>query len=62
MLMDLATIRLTIHDAIVVECAEKAIDEVTNIMKQEMLASALRFTDYVPFEVDVSIGKRWGEL
>jgi len=27
-----------------------------------MVQSALEFTDYVPFEVDASIGERWGAL
>lgn len=62
MLHDLATLRLTIHDAIVVECHRDRQQEVIEIMSTEMVAAGLRFTDYVPFAVDASIGTRLGEL
>lgn len=54
--------RLTIHDAIIVECLKKDAEEVASLMRIEMVASARRFTDYVPFEVDATTGYRWGEL
>lgn len=61
-LHNLAVIRLTIHDALIVECKEKDADEVTSIINEEMTAAGRAFTDYVPFVVDASIGKRWSEL
>lgn len=55
-------IRLTIHDAIVVECHADKADEVSQMMKAVMEEKGRLFTDYVPFPVDISIGKSWGEL
>ena len=62
MLVGLATLRLTIHDAIVAECHQDRQGEVIEIMQKEMIATGERFTDYVPFEVDSTIGTRLGEL
>lgn len=61
-LKGLATTRLTIHDAIIMECHEADLEEVVSITKEEMINAGRNFTDYVPFAVDVSIGKRWSEL
>lgn len=55
-------LRLTIHDALVSECPEVHADQVAQLMQREMIQSGLEFTDYVPFVVDTSIGKHWGEL
>jgi DNA polymerase-1 len=55
-------IRLTIHDALVVEAPESRLDEVSQMLRTEMVEAALRITDYVPFEVDVSYGHSWGDL
>jgi hypothetical protein len=55
-------VRLTIHDALVAECHESRREEVTGIMTEEMMAAGERFTNYVPFPVDVSYGKTWGDL
>jgi uracil-DNA glycosylase family 4 len=61
-LVGLATTRLTIHDALIFECKDSDVDEVAEIAREEMMAAGKRFTDYVPFAVDVSTGKRWSEL
>ncbi len=61
-LRGLGFVRLTIHDALVAECHEDNKDEVANILMEEMVAAGRRFTDYLPFEVDVSYGKDWGSL
>ena len=61
-LQGLATTRLSIHDAIIFECKEIDVEEVESIAREEMVASGLRFTDYVPFAIDISTGKRWSEL
>jgi uracil-DNA glycosylase family 4 len=55
-------VRLTIHDALVVEAPEARLDEVSHMLRHEMVEAARRITDYVPFEVDVSHGPSWGEL
>lgn len=61
-LRDLATPRLTIHDALIAECKEQDQDEVAGLMVDTMVAAGLRFTDYVPFAVDTKFGKAWSEL
>jgi DNA polymerase I-like protein with 3'-5' exonuclease and polymerase domains len=62
MLRGKAFIRLTIHDALAAECAEKDKDEVEAIMTRVMVEEGARFTDYVPFAVDVTFGTNWGDL
>lgn len=62
MLRGLGFLRLTIHDALVAECAESRVDEVSAILRETMVDEGRKFTDYVPFPVDVSTGKSWGEL
>lgn len=62
MLRGLGWIRLTIHDALVVECPQQNRDRVVDLLKQVMEEEGRRFTDYVPFVVDVSEGKNWGDL
>jgi len=57
-----AITRLTIHDAMIFECKEENADEVIEIARESMVKAATTFTDYVPFAVDVSIGKRWSDL
>lgn len=62
MLDNMATVRLTVHDAIVVECKEKDASDVVDIMSKTMVAAGKQYTDYVPFQVEASIGRRLGEL
>ncbi len=61
-LKGLATTRLTIHDAMIFECAETDADEVIDLARNAMVKSGEQFTDFVPFVVDVSLGKRWSDL
>lgn len=61
-LRGLGFVRLTIHDALVVECSEDRKEEVGNILVEEMLRAGKEYTDYVPFAVDLSYGKTWGDL
>ena len=61
-LRGLATTRLTIHDAIIVECAKVDAERVIEIASEEMVKAGKAFTEYVPFVVDVSTGSRWSEL
>jgi len=62
MLRGMGWIRLTIHDALVVECPESRIDQVSELLRQAMVSEAAKYTDYVPFPVDISIGTTWGDL
>jgi len=62
MLRGLGFVRLTIHDALVVECKEVQATEVGEILSSVMAEEGRKFTDYVPFPVDLSIGKNWGAL
>jgi DNA polymerase-1 len=62
MLRGLGFIRLTIHDALVVECAEVRREEVGNMLREVMVEEGRKFTDYVPFPVDLSYGRSWGDL
>jgi DNA polymerase-1 len=62
MLRGLAYLRLTIHDALVAECHERDRDKVAGILCEAMAEQGRRFTNYVPFFVDVSFGKSWGDF
>jgi uracil-DNA glycosylase family 4 len=55
-------IRLTIHDALVVETPEARLEQVSDMLRTEMVEAARRITTYVPFAVDVSHGHSWGDL
>lgn len=55
-------LRLTIHDALTVECPEENLEFVSNLMITEMVNSGKKWTDYVPFPVDYSVGTSWGDL
>jgi uracil-DNA glycosylase family 4 len=63
MLRGLGWIRLTIHDALVVECPTENVDRVSDLVRRVMIEEADKIVQgYVPFDVDRSIGKHWGEL
>lgn len=55
-------VRLTIHDALVVETSEARVEYVSNLLQHEMVQAAREITTYVPFEVDISTGTNWGDL
>jgi len=57
-----ADIKLLIHDAIVTECLPEVREDVTRMMKFEMIRSAEEYTDFVPFAVDSTYGFRLGQL
>ena len=59
----LAKPRNTVHDAIIVECHKDDEEEVKALMREEMLAAAVRIVgDYVRFDVESTVGQNWGEL
>jgi uracil-DNA glycosylase family 4 len=62
LLRGLAFIRLTIHDALVVECHRDREQEVSDLLRETMVGVAREFTDFVPFTVDISSGPSWGDL
>jgi DNA polymerase I-like protein with 3'-5' exonuclease and polymerase domains len=55
-------IRLTIHDALVAECAEDKKDFVGKMMMDVMEEKGKLYTEYVPFVTDMTWGHHWGEL
>ncbi len=61
-LKGLATTRLTIHDAMIFEAREQDAEQVIDLARTAMVESGEQFTDFVPFVVDVSQGKRWSDL
>jgi len=62
LLRGLGFLRLTIHDALIAECHESRQLEVSELLSSTMAAAGREYTDYVPFPVDTSIGKSWGDL
>lgn len=62
MLRGRAFMRLTIHDQLVAECAEKDMEEVGELLTSVMVEEGAKWTDYVPFAVDLTSGTNWGEL
>lgn len=62
MLRGIGFIRLTIHDALVVETHEDRKDEVIAMMRSVMEQKGKLFSDYVPFAVDATVGRSWGDL
>lgn len=57
---DLGTQVLQIHDSILVECAEKNAEKVSEILQTTMEAIAPELP--IKLKVDVSVGKNWGEV
>jgi DNA polymerase I-like protein with 3'-5' exonuclease and polymerase domains len=62
LLRGLGFLRLTIHDALVAECSEEKQAQVSDLLSSVMANEGKRFTDYLPFPVDISVGKSWGDL
>lgn len=55
--------RLSVYDSILVECEPDQVEDVKQIMAEVMpRVAAEHYSDYVPFEVDVTSGDSWGEL
>lgn len=59
-LPDTADLILQIHDSLIVECDEKDAKKVSDLMKRVMEGVAPELE--VKLEVEVSVGKNWGEL
>ena len=57
---DLGVQVLQIHDSILIECAEKNADKISEILKTTMESIAPDLP--IKLKVDVSVGKNWGEV
>jgi uracil-DNA glycosylase family 4 len=56
-------LRLSVYDSILAECDPGDADDVAHTMDRVMTETAREvFSDYVPFPVDIHIGKSWGEV
>jgi len=56
-------VKLLVHDSTLIECREEEAQDVAKVMIEVMEQTAVDlFTDFVPFPVDVKIGKNWGEV
>ena len=62
MLAGKAFIRLTIHDALVVECHPDDREEIGALMQQVMREEGEKVTTYVRWGTDLSWGPSWGDL
>jgi uracil-DNA glycosylase family 4 len=50
----------TVHDSLLIECRQQYVRRVSKIIYEEMTNVPL--DSHVPFEAEVKIGKRWGDL
>lgn len=58
-----ASVRLPVHDSILVECSNNDQRDVAVLVKEVMEQAAIdNFTDFVKFPVDINIGSSWGDL
>jgi DNA polymerase-1 len=62
MLKGVGWIRLTLHDALVVETPRKNLEVCRDMMRSVMEEEGAKYTDYVPFPVDFTVGESWGDL
>lgn len=56
-----AFVRIPVHDSVLTECREDLRDEIAEVVRTTMEAAALKYTDKVPFKVDIEWGYNWGE-
>jgi DNA polymerase-1 len=60
---DVAQVRITVHDSIVVNCKSESIAEVSAVMKEAMESAAQESIEWdFPFVADISTGHTWGDL
>lgn len=59
-LPETASMIMQVHDSLIIECDEKDVDKIAELLKQEMenIAPELK----IKLAVDVTIGDNWGEL
>jgi len=49
----------TVYDEILVECPEERADELKDIIKERMIKAAETFVKKIPFDVEITIDKKW---
>lgn len=54
--------KLSVYDSIMLECDEADAVEYGECMREAMLEAGRAYSDYVPFDVEVKIGKSWGDF
>jgi len=55
------SVRIFIHDGILVECKEDEVEQTSQVMNEVMVQSGREYTDKVPFPVDLEVGNNWGD-
>jgi len=50
-----------VHDSVIVDCPEDEVDEVCQVIKEEVRNIELPEEKFVEFEIDIAIGKSWGD-
>ena len=50
-----------VHDSIIVDCLEEEVQDICSIIKDEVKSMELPDEKFVEFEVDIEVGKSWGE-
>ena len=60
---DLGRVVITVHDSIFVELKPEHVEEVEELVKRHMsIVPAYYLKTDVPFDVDIDVAKRWGEM
>jgi len=55
--------RNTVHDALYFETHQDNTEYVGSLMRQRMMEAAVKIVgDYVPFKIDVEVGRNWGDM
>jgi len=50
-----------VHDSILVDCPTKEVEEVCRLIKEEVQRIELPEEKFLDFEIDIAVGKSWGE-
>jgi uracil-DNA glycosylase family 4 len=50
-----------VHDSILVDCPQEEVEEICSIIKDEVKKIDLPDEKFVEFEIDIEVGKSWGE-
>lgn len=55
-------VQILIHDGILIQCDPATLDKDTKVIREVMEASGKRYTDLVPFPVDIEVGPTWADV
>jgi DNA polymerase I-like protein with 3'-5' exonuclease and polymerase domains len=50
-----------VHDSVVIDCPGDEVEDVCRILKEEVAGIGLPEEKFVDFEMDIAVGKSWGE-